>query len=1406
MVRLGFRGGQNISSVRAFRRHVQRQGKRFGQEHGGQPSPFASHASLPTQGQSQPYAPLSSRLSRRASPTAQALLASMASIAVVSQVNDAAAEDFTGSIPQFVQGQHVYFHPSTARAAFEAQRDLSDLSIELFTKQLKHPFYVVFFDRLTGRGDHGRLTGDAAWDVRKAWKGTPGFDAQTATIVAIPIAERKLATNPGLLWQKELGFSNRAVTNFERRHFVPLARNGHMIAGVRELLLQMDRTFTVGVEDRARALTRDIRTAQRLLADPELVQLRVDLHDVKNSLENAQAVHKRGAPAMGEFQKAAELLSGATSAAQSVVDEAKAAQLALQNAQHTIDRNVARGKQLLDSHTALLASEKADYHSAARAALAVRGGTDVDAMKAPGRTLQMVVGQMESAVAEQPRLLRERQLTLSRAEALLAQHPGVLQYDLPRQAALKAQMDVVRGVSEIDLAGLRTSLTQLHREAELVQDIVARWESVSAALRDEEQSAQQLLEEHIALLEGYDLQPLRNVLDRVPAALEKKHSGAAGTIAVALSSARKEAQAEVDARLQARRDYETRRNLGGGAAALLLTGLGVVGWRRRQENLGLRAGLDNRLNNALGENGSINVELRAMGETIDRLNMTRGVVESLRNASGETATAFADVSSAVLQVFSGLEQLEERMTAVRGHLALDGGLTTAREADALLHKPITISTEAVKAKQRKLFDPPAQPIKRTVDPISYMGQLQGARSNAESLLAKIESAIAVARRNVREDYPRTDLGQLEAQLAEADIPTSWLSAHPLNWADDVWKALDAFKVSDPLGYVSALERYQAVHADFVEEVDVIRDAVRTVREARAEALAVQVDYAATTMTPELNPESMQSRVQGIYDAYMARIQHPAAITQQAPLTAEAAEKNEAANDSVVSTLALDAADLEEQFALLKQQRQQLADNIAAVGGEQSSAVSEHDQLRATLSAMEIRYAELARVHDGDEIAPVLRSQAAFRTDLTEAETLLQRVAALLKTNQHTAARNMLRDVQVEFEEARANHEEFMTRVAAAEHVRAQASAERAVADELRGIMRSDVAAMEVEHGVIVPLHAQTAIESITANKDAARAALTKAEALVVEADGLLDQKKHGAARVALSGAMVEFEHARSLSAKVRAGIAQAEDARKEIDGAVSRLDARHDTVEARHRTDTQQVQEAASEHRGSDMRRAEQEHRDAATDIASAESAFARARTALEERRFVDAMQATNEAQRHLRAASQDQDELDAAVGRLESVQAEYTRRYRALQEARSTAVSTVRRYDGSVSSYLRRGDSLYDELAAPGRGRIDYASALPGLSAVTKAWKRGASSARSDYEAEQARIAAERRRREARERERKRAEAAARRRRERRAAARRRTSSFSSGSSSSFGGGGSSGVSWGGGGSSGGSSSGVGW
>ena len=234
-----------------------------------------------------------------------------------------------------------------------------------------------------------------------------------------------------------------------------------------------------------------------------------------------------------------------------------------------------------------------------------------------------------------------------------------------------------------------------------------------------------------------------------------------------------------------------------------------------------------------------------------------------------TLARVEQVSDQIATLQAGLAALDEQVVALRSKAPRFAVRASPwKRLTAELDGVIAIDTGEAQA---RLFAGPTRVIE--VHPSAFMAELDLAFAEARSGWQRIRDAANVALHRAADDLSDADLQTMRAQLADAQLPQSWLATHPLvPSAPATWARLDAIRVADPVRYLDALD-------DAIREDDELEQIIaeligwkQAVADAWERVHAGQVNALPTAFAdPSLAPSTRARALQELSDAFTAAL-------------------------------------------------------------------------------------------------------------------------------------------------------------------------------------------------------------------------------------------------------------------------------------------------------------------------------------------------------------------------------------------------------------------------------------------------------------------------------------------------------------------------------------------------------
>ncbi|MBN1772935.1 MAG: TPM domain-containing protein [Deltaproteobacteria bacterium] len=327
-----------------------------------------------------------------------------------------------------------------------------------------------------------------------------------------------------------------------------------------------------------------------------------------------------------------------------------------------------------------------------------------------------------------------------------------------------------------------------------------------------------------------------------------------------------------DRRNAQQRRVVLRRLLVGGAVALVLGILGTVAAVRRRRQRDARAEFEaaaEELERKLEHAEQAWAEFRIDQELRDRVVQLR--------LKGPRTLALADEVTRLLdEIALGIDGLRGHLRKCRERSRAAGRLDAQaqRAAAAALVEPFVFDTGQA---QHKLFDHDRRTV--TIAPDEFMQQLESKYDQARQGWQRLKDAVEASLREAEHDFPLTELEAMREKLETAGMPLAWLVHHPLGRDPrGEWSRLDALRQADPVAYVEQLFGRLDAEAALEADVAVLIEAAGRTRQARAEALALATDDLDTILSdPARDPAAAVADAERATTAFETELQAAEAV-------------------------------------------------------------------------------------------------------------------------------------------------------------------------------------------------------------------------------------------------------------------------------------------------------------------------------------------------------------------------------------------------------------------------------------------------------------------------------------------------------------------------------------------------
>ncbi|TNE85599.1 MAG: TPM domain-containing protein [Deltaproteobacteria bacterium] len=415
---------------------------------------------------------------------------------------------------------------------------------------------------------------------------------------------------------------------------------------------------------------------------------------------------------------------------------------------------------------------------------------------------------------------------------------------------------------------------------------------------------------------------------------------------------------------------------------------------------------------------------------------TRDRLVELKLKGPVTLATLDSVGELVAELHAGVGALEAQVRGV------------TRDEPGFAWTPSVWTALTVRLQEGLAFDTTAQRA------LLFGGEGQQVRATPEEVMARLEESYADARdgwqrildaaeaslHRCRDDFPADDLQRMLRELAESELPQSWLRTHPLlPEAERTWDRLDAIRRADPVHYLDELD-------EAIGEDDALEQVVAELLGARAAAMQAHQDVREADVAgidsaftdPALDPRlllgEMAEHQRGL-DAALASgeelvgvREHAAALLELAARAIELADATREARSHGAERLAAASALIDELSRVRAERARTLGEMLSVFVPEAlSSAMAELGE--ADVDAREAReaWASAEDLWSRSCHLEAVRQVESVHAELGQARTDLEEMAEQLAAAraEHARAEDLWRTI----DEVRAKHQARLTQLA-----------------------------------------------------------------------------------------------------------------------------------------------------------------------------------------------------------------------------------------------------------------------------------------------------------------------------------------------------------------------------------------
>ncbi|MBI5499163.1 MAG: hypothetical protein HY907_02900 [Deltaproteobacteria bacterium] len=358
----------------------------------------------------------------------------------------------------------------------------------------------------------------------------------------------------------------------------------------------------------------------------------------------------------------------------------------------------------------------------------------------------------------------------------------------------------------------------------------------------------------------------------------------------------------------------------------------------------------------------------------------RDSIVQLRVKGPRTLELYDEVTRLLDSIALGLEGLERHLQSCVAKVRAAGWLDARapESATEALDEPFELRTGET---QHKLFEPAERTVR--IEPAAFMSELETKYSLARDGWQRLRNAVESSFRTARQDFPADDLETMRRTLDGAGLSRSWLDGHPLATAPEAeWSRLDALRTADPVAYLQDLHRLLSAEAELEADVQSLVDTSSPLAQAREEALALAVDDLDTVISdPERDPA--------------------VAVAAAERATGELSQVLQEADDLDAAVAA--AAKAVAAWRDVAARKQALRRSVERAADAVREAEPKVGGLRRQLQEAQSAIAKLAAEHDALSLAPAWREVGEATLDVEQAEAALADARKRLAAKDHVGA-------------------------------------------------------------------------------------------------------------------------------------------------------------------------------------------------------------------------------------------------------------------------------------------------------------------------------------------------------------------------------------------------------------------